>query len=109
MKDLSKVYKEVNIILDLLSVNHSSRVPQAMKNFFVEHQDNNYNPNITLDNLFNHTVQPETVSIITILYIKYWTENENEKEKLMSIIRKYDEEQREKSLNIFKTENNKKE
>ena len=101
MKDLSRAYKEVNIILDLLSAKHVSKVPNSMKEFFIKHQDNSYNPDITLDDLFNHNVLSDTISIITILYIKYWTEDENEKEKYMSIIRKYDEEQREKVFNIF--------
>lgn len=106
MKNLGKSYKEINIILNLLGTEFSNKVPKSMREFFINYQDDIYNPNITLEDVFNRNILPETMSLITALYINYWTENEEEKENFMSIIRKYDEEKKEKMYNIFGTQNN---
>lgn len=106
MKNLGKTYREIIIILNLLGEQYSNKVPNSMKNFFIQHQDETYNPNITLEDLFERKVLPETISLIVGLYINYWTENEEEKENFMSIIRKYDEEKKEKMYNIFGTQKN---
>lgn len=105
MKNLEKSYREINVILNLLGEKYSSKVPMATKHFFIQHQDETYNPSITLEDVFSQKIMPETISLIVVLYINYWTENEAEKEKFMSIIEKYDEEKREKTFNIFGTQN----
>lgn len=107
MENLSKSYKEMNIILNLLGNEYVDKIPSTMKSFFIKHQDSTYNPNISLKDVVNHNILPETTSIMTALYIKYWTKDNTEKEKYMSMIRKYDEEQKEKLYNVFGTNSKK--
>lgn len=101
MENLSKSYKEINIILNLLGQEFSNKIPNSMKDFFIRNEDKEYNPNISLEDVFSQNILPETSSIIAILYINYWTETQEEKEKYMSIIREYDEEKRKEVFNIF--------
>lgn len=101
MKDLSKSYREINIILDLLGDEFNNKIPKSMKNFFLKNEDKNYNPKITLEDVFNQNILPETSSLVAILYINYWTENSVEKDKYMNIIKEHDEEKRKKLFNIF--------
>lgn len=101
MENLSKSYKEINIILNLLGQEFSNKIPNSMKDFFIRNEDKDYNPNISLEDVFSQNILPETSSIIAILYINYWTETQEEKEKYMSIIREYDEEKRKEVFNIF--------
>lgn len=101
MENLSRSYKEINIILNLLGQEFSNKIPNSMKDFFIRNEDKDYNPNISLEDVFSQNILPETSSIIAILYINYWTETQEEKEKYMSIIREYDEEKRKEVFNIF--------
>lgn len=105
MKDLSKSYREINIILDLLGDEFNNKIPKSMKNFFLKNEDKNYNPKITLEDVFNQNILPETSSLVAILYINYWTENSVEKDKYMNIIKEHDEEKRKNCL-IFLMDQN---
>lgn len=82
-KDLSKTYREINIMLDLLGEPFKQRLPKTMIPFFNEHEDKNYNPKITLSKEgFSENIQTDTYVLMSMMYINYWCENEEEKDNL---------------------------
>ena len=79
-KDLSKTYREINIMLDLLGKPFKQRLPKSMIPFFKEHEDKNHNPRITLTREgFSRNLQ---YVLMTMMYINYWCEDPEEKERL---------------------------
>ncbi len=101
MKELNKSYKEICVILNLLGEEFTKKVPSSMISFFKRKAASDYEPNITLEDVYSQNVLPDTMAIISILYIKYWAETEAETEKYMTILREYDEEKRQALYNIF--------
>ena len=89
-KDLSRNYREINVILNLLGDTYKSKIPNKMKELFNKGEDKNYSPEITIDDFFAGRYLPDTKSILSILYINYWSSVE-EKNKYMDTLRKLDE------------------
>lgn len=82
-KDLSKTYREINIMLDLLGDAFKERLPKTMIPFFKEHEDKSHNPKITLtEKGFSKNLQTDTFVLMSMMYINYWCENPDEKEEL---------------------------
>lgn len=101
-------YGEICEFLDLLGDNYKNKIPNEMLRLFEENKSNNYiphiNPNIPIK---EQKLEEKTLAIISILYLKYWCEDENEKEKLQKIYVnneiKYQNELKEKyETEIFK-------
>ncbi len=93
-KNLSKNYREVNLILDLLGNTYKNKVPNKMKELFDKGEDKNYSPEITMDDFYAGKYLKETKTILSILYINYWS-NLEEKNKYMDALRKLDEQYKE--------------
>ena len=93
-KDLSKSYKEVNVILDLLGTQYKNRVPKKMRTLFLQSEDKTYSPEITLDDFYAGNYLEDTKTILAILNINYWS-NMEQKSKYMD----------RKNLGIYKTQN----
>lgn len=82
-KDLSKTYREINIMLDLLGEPFKQRLPSKMIPFFEEHEDKTYNPKITLTkDGFSENLHTDTYVLMSMMYINYWCEDPEEKEEL---------------------------
>ena len=81
--ELSKTYREINIMLDLLGKPFKQRLPKSMIPFFKEHEDKNHNPKITLtEEGFSKNLQTDTYVLMSMMYINYWCEDPEEKERL---------------------------
>lgn len=82
-KNLSKTYREINIMLDLLGDEFKARLPKSMIPFFKEHEDKSYNPKITLsDDGFSENIQTDTFVLMSMMYINYWCDDPEEKAEL---------------------------
>ena len=81
--ELSKTYREINIMLNLLGEPFKRRLPSNMIPFFKEQEDLEHNPRITLtDDGFSGNIQTDTYILMTMMYINYWCDDPEEKEEL---------------------------
>ncbi len=104
-----EIYSEVYQILNLLGNEYIEKLPKSLFSILKEKRDTNYNPQYVEDIPLNkQDVKKETISIIALLYLNYWCDNENEKFKLKQILKnnedKYQKELKDKynSEDIFK-------
>lgn len=105
-----QAYSEIDEFLDLLSPEKRNKIPQKLQELFKNEKDKNYikgiNPNIPIK---DQALKEETLSIIALLNLQYWCDNEVEKERLEKIYadneKKYQEMLQEKYNpdNIFKS------
>lgn len=110
--NIKQAYSEIDEFLELLSEEKRSKVPPKLRRIFKEEKDKNYtkkiDPQIPIK---DQKLRDETLGIIALLNLEYWTEDEEEKEKLKKIYieneKKY-QEKLEKEFNsndIFKDRN----
>ena len=104
-----EIYSEVYQILNLLGNDYIDKLPTSLINMLREKREINYNPEYTDDIPLNEqNIKKETMSIITLLYLNYWCEDENEKLEVKQILKSnednYQLERRERYNpdNIFK-------
>ncbi len=95
IKDLSKNYREVNIILNIMGDVYKNKLPKKIKELFNEFEDKNYSPTITKQDFLDGKYLDDTKVILSILNINYWMAPE-EKNEYMENLRRLDEEYNEK-------------
>lgn len=121
MQKIEMAFSEVYEILHFLDKELIEKIPLSVRKFIEEERDKDYqvilNPNLSLE---EQDLLLETYNILGILKLKYWCENEFEKQKMMTIANenelKYEKFIREKYNpdnifnkkhdNIIKSENN---
>lgn len=103
------IYSEVYQVLNLLGNEYVNKLPKSLLNMLEEKRNINYVPKYTDDQPLNkQNIQKETLSIIALLHLNYWCENEEEKKQLRKMFKKnedkYQRELREKYNpdNMFK-------
>ena len=103
------IYSEVYQVLNLLGNEYVNKLPKSLLNMLEEKRNINYVPKYTDDQPLNkQNIQKETLSIIALLHLNYWCENEEEKKQLRQMFKsnedRYQRELREKynSDNMFK-------
>lgn len=108
-----EIYSEVYQILNLLGNEYIDKLPTSLINMLREKRETNYNPVYVDDIPLNEqNIRKETMSIIVLLYLNYWCEDDNEMLEVKNILRKneneYQENLRKKynSDNIFNNKNN---
>lgn len=104
-----EIYSEVYQVLNLLGNEYIDKLPKSLFNMLEKKRDINYEPKYTEDIPLNkQNIKNETISIIALLHLNYWCENENEKYELKQIFKNnedmYENELRKKYNpdNIFK-------
>ena len=104
-----EIYSEVYQVLNLLGNEYIDKLPKSLFNMLEKKRDINYEPKYTEDIPLNkQNIKNETISIIALLHLNYWCENENEKFELKQIFKNnedmYENELRKKYNpdNIFK-------
>ena len=101
-----EIYSEVYQVLKLLGNEYIDKLPKSLFNMLEEKRDIHYNPKYTENIPLN--INKETISIIALLHLNYWCENENEKHELNQILKnneiRYQDELRKKynQDNLFK-------
>jgi len=84
MKDLSKVYSELNQIIDVLGPDYKRALPRKLLKFLNEHEDKKFKPSINLINdEFVGIAYKETYFLLSIFYINYWC-NPEDKDRLVT-------------------------
>lgn len=107
--NLLKAYAEVDTILSCMESQYVEKVPKKMRNLFKNEKLIGYEPKIDKNMpLDKQNLQRKTLSILAMLNLNYWCEDENEKQELIKEYaendRRKEEELREKynPYNIFK-------
>lgn len=98
-------YAEVNTILNYMDKEYIIKVPKKLREFFKENSlDNNvvFNPKIPLE---NQNLQKETFSILAMLNLNYWCENEEHKQELINKYRQQDIIKEEKLRELYNPDN----
>lgn len=82
-------YSEVFEIINFLGDEYKNRIPKKLYKFIENNRDKKYKPNFNLknniDSLNESSVSRKTIAIIAFLNAKYWTEDEETKQKLEKI------------------------
>ena len=80
--DYSRAYTELLEILEYVSQEDYDKIPKTLIEFFEENKDNSYLYNYQIEIPFEQqTMLKLTKILIAILYVNYWTTNE-EREKI---------------------------
>ena len=78
--ETKEIYSELYQILNLLGAQYIDKLPKSLVNMLEEKRDINYNPKYIDDlPLLKQNIRKETISIIVLLHLNYWCENEDEK------------------------------
>ena len=96
-----QIYSEVYEILNILGDSFVYKLPKSLYEILKEKRDTNYQPKYNNKiSLNEQNIKKETFSILALLHLNYWCENENERQELNKIFieneNKYQEEIREK-------------
>lgn len=106
--DLYKAYAEVDEILSFMEDVYIDKIPKKLRELFQNERLEDYKPNIDPKiPLGEQKLQKKTFSILAMLNLNYWCEDEKEKQDLIAIYAENDrkkEELREKYNpdNLFK-------
>ena len=87
-----------------------NKVPQKLRDLFKMEKEDNFSVNINIDKpLENQNLQKDTLTILAILYINYWSESDEEKQELIKFFRDVDKKNEEfySTENLFKKQEKK--
>ena len=108
--NLKKAYSEIYEILNLMEEEYVNKVPQKLRDLFKMEKEDNFSVNINTDKpLENQNLQKDTLTILAILYINYWSESDEEKQELIKLFRDVDKRNEEfySTENLFKKQEKK--
>lgn len=96
-----QAYSEVDEFIELLNDKDKQKIPEDLRKIFKTEKDKEYKKGIDLNiPIKDQNLKRETLAIIAMLNLKYWCEDEKEREKLKKIYEKneieYQEGQRRK-------------
>ena len=106
---LRKSYSEVYEILNLMDSTYFDKIQDKVKDLINNERDKEFKTNIAIDiPLEKQGLQRDTLTLLTILYLNYWCESEQEKKELIELFNNVDKINAEKYSyeNLFN--NNKK-
>lgn len=78
-----QAYTEVDNFLKLIDEEDKNKVPNKLREIFKKEKDHNYEKFIDINKAISEqNLKEETLSIIAILNLQYWCNDEHEKERL---------------------------
>ncbi len=99
-KECKQALKEVGVILDNTSLEDVNKIPNQFLDFIEKNQDNSYNPQIDIKKPLNQqNLQPQTIDILSLIYLKYWCENEEKRESYKKLLNENGKKEQEKAIN----------
>ncbi len=102
LEDNKLAYSEIDKILSLLEDKYKEKVPKKVRKFFSEEKDSEYIPKIDPDKpLIEQNLKKQTLSILALLNLSYWCEDEKEKQKFINQL-KENEKEKYNVDNLFK-------
>ena len=103
---LTKSYSEVYEILNLMDEKYINKIPDKVKELINNERDKEFKTNIEINiPLDKQVLQKDTLTLLTILYLNYWCESEQEKKELIELFDEVDKINAEKYSyeNLFNT------
>lgn len=83
---IKETYSEVYGILNILGQYYIEKLPENLYQIIYEEKLNNYNPAYDLNkDLESQNIKRETLAMITLFYLNYWGETEEEKKKFKKL------------------------
>ena len=114
--NIARAYSEVDAILEKMDKANVEKIPIKLRKMFKEEKDVEYQNKIDIYNkVQKKELEPKTLTLLAMLYLNYWCENDEEKNNLIKQYaendRKSEEETREKynPNNLFKNKEKNKE
>ena len=108
-----QAYTEIDTFINLLDEYNKNKIPQKLREYFKNNRDINYSKEINPNRpIKDQNLKEETLALIAILNLKYWCEDEIEKQRLKKI---YDNNENEYQIklrekynpdNLFKNKQN---
>ena len=98
----SKAYSEIYEILNILGEDYLNKIPKKLLDLIDKERDRDYKPDLISEDglLDENKIGNETIALFGVLNMKYFIQDDKEKEKLWSIYEeneiKYQKELREK-------------
>ena len=107
--ETKEMYSEVYAVLNLLGNSFITKLPPSLYSMIQEQKLDTYTPKYTMEiPLSKQNLKKQSVAMITLLQLKYWCRNDEERQNLKNILeentRKNEQEMREKysTDNLFK-------
>lgn len=95
--EIKKMYSEVYSILEMLGEFYINKIPRELFNMIKEEKLENYNPHYDFTEISNEqNMKRETISMLALLYLKFWCNSFEEKEMLKKLFNKNEEEYQKK-------------
>lgn len=86
--ETKEIYSELYQVLMLLGNEYIDKLPKSLFNMIEEKRNMHYNPQYTENIPLNkQNIKKETISILALLHLNYWCENEKEKYELNQILK----------------------
>lgn len=91
-------YSEVYYIIRMMNKKYVDKIPKKLKKIIINEMDKNYIPKINAKiPLQNQNLQHKTFTILAMINLRYWCENEKHKQELLKI---YNENSRVKTKKL---------
>lgn len=95
--EIKRMYSEVYSILEILGEFYINKIPIELFNMIKEEKLENYNPHYDFTEISNEqNMKRETISMLALLYLKFWCDSFEEKEMLKKLFNKNEQEYQEK-------------
>lgn len=110
-KKYQRTLSDIDFILSNINEELKNKIPIKLRNIIHENKLNEYNSEINLNiPIEEQRLHPDTVDYLSMLYLNYWCENEDEKEILKQKFEENEIKNQEKYSydNLFKNNLNKK-
>lgn len=105
----SIVYAEVYQILNLIDEKYRKKIPKKFYLFLEQHKNKEHKiVGTDINNMVKHKkLQRGTITILTILTLKYWCENQEQKDEILSLLSENDKKAKEKISDVNRLFENK--
>lgn len=101
-----EIYSELYQVLNLLGDEYIDKLPSSLVNMLKDKRQVNYTPQYTKDVPLNkQSIKKETMSIIALLYLNYWCENENERLEVKQILKSNENKYQAELKKIYNLDN----
>jgi len=95
MENMKLACSEVYCILEILGDSYKNKLPTKFLEFINQNRSLDYSLNIDGEDYDNLNISKDALVLVSFLNLKYWVEDEEEKQRLIEIYKKNDEKRSE--------------